>query len=549
VPAPTPRKTPPSRPATEAPPAPAARHWAQRLVEGLSDARLVALAALALFVLSAWPLLLVDLPPLQDLPNHVATAHIIAHPDLYPHIGFNGFFKSNALLTLWLATFGGLGLFGAAKAFVALVLAAGAVALPVFVLRFAGRPVVPIAALFAWPLVHGFFVSMGMLNFAFAFALSLILLVNLDRQRARPTFLRGMASAALATLVWYAHPFPLAVIVGLVALHALGHRTWRERLGSGWTLLWPLAPAGLLVFAAAYQHLVKAEHAPVAVGAAFSYLNPWELIIHVWSDVSGSFTRWGLMTIVPALLLPFLAWKQRGLHRSFLTWRALLLLTLLYVALPIMMSNWWHLQCRLVPFLWVGLLLRLPSSLPRRVAPVLALCALGFSAVLGLDYVRLDRDRAELTAGMDVVPERATLLPLLFKHSKTSDFTASLSHAWGFYTVKRNTSAPLVFAVERSYPITYREFPPPALVPPALDRFAQQHATPAKVCALLRVPFSDEVCTPIWRALWRDFWRQAEPRFTHVLAWAMPPEARTQIPTSYRRVLTTGDLEIYERVR
>ena len=47
-----------------------------------SDARLTALVALVLFALAAWPLLLVDLPPLQDLPNHVATAHIVAHPDL-----------------------------------------------------------------------------------------------------------------------------------------------------------------------------------------------------------------------------------------------------------------------------------------------------------------------------------------------------------------------------------------------------------------------------------------------------------------------------------
>lgn len=545
---PTQDKTAPSEQVADAPCAPAARRWSQWL-EGLSDTRLAALAGMALFVLSAWPLLLVDLPPLQDLPNHVATAHIIAHPDLYPQIGFNGFFKSNALLTLWLATFGGFGLVGAAKAFVALVLAAGAVALPVFVLRFAGRSIVPVAALLAWPMVHGSFVSMGFLNFAFAFAMSLILLVTLDRQRARPTFLRGIASAALATLVWYAHPFPLAVIVGLVAVHALGHPTWRARLASGWTLLWPLMPAGLLVFAAAYQHLVKAEHAPATVGAAFSYLNPWEILIHFWSDVSGSFTRWGLATVVPAALLPYLAWKQRGLHRSFFTWRALILLAIIYLALPMMMSNWWHLHCRLVPFLWAGLLVRLPPTLPRRVAPILALCALAFSAVLGIDYVRLDRDRAELTAGMDVVPERATLLPLLFRHSKTSDFTASLSHAWGFYTVKKSTSAPLAFAVERSYPITYREFPPTTLVPPALDRFAREHATPAKVCTLLRIPFSDDVCTSVWNALWRDFWRQAEPRFTHVLTWAMPPEARTQIPTSYRRVLATGDLEIYERVR
>jgi len=190
----------------------------QRLA-ALSDARLTWLIALVLFALSAWPLLLVDLPPLQDLPNHVATAHIIAHPDLYPQYTFNGLFKSNALLTLWFTVLGGHGLFGAARAFVALVLAVNAIALPVFVLHFAGRRGLVTAALFLWPLVHSFSIVMGFLNFAFAFALSLILLTVLDRQRERPTVARGVGIAALAGVTWYAHLFPLAIVGALVALH------------------------------------------------------------------------------------------------------------------------------------------------------------------------------------------------------------------------------------------------------------------------------------------------------------------------------------------
>ena len=130
--------------------------WLEQRLAALSDARLTSLVALALFVLAAWPLLLVDLPPFQDLPNHVATAHIIAHPDLYPQFVFNGLFKSNALLTLWLYVLGGHGLFGAARAFVAIVLAANALALPLFVLHFSGRRGLLVATLFGWPLVHSF---------------------------------------------------------------------------------------------------------------------------------------------------------------------------------------------------------------------------------------------------------------------------------------------------------------------------------------------------------------------------------------------------------
>lgn len=524
-----------------------------RRLGALSNARLILVAGSVLFALAAWPLLLVDLPPLQDLPNHVATAHIVAHPDLYPDIAFNGFFKSNALLTLWFHLTGGFGLFGSARAFVALVLAVTALALPLFVVHFRGRRHLAVALLFAWPLVHGFSLSMGFLNFAVAFALSLVLATVIDQHARRPTVARGLGVAALAGLVWYAHPLPLAVVVGLAVL-----RVGRHRARAAGVVLLPLAPAALLVVLAAQRHLVKAPHAPplVAGAAVFSYLNPWELVAHLWTDVSGAFTPWGSMTIVPALLLPWWVWRSRraGDRTGALTMfssRAMILLALGYLALPVMLSNWWCLNCRLVPFLWAGMLLRLPRRLPRPVITVLGACALAYAAVTGIDYLRLDRDRAQFTAGIGAVPERATLLPLLFQHRKTSTFTASLSHAWGYYTTQKDTSAPLVFAVERSYPITYQAFPPQALVPPALDRFAQLRATPAQVCKSLGRPTAngtvDDSCTAIWRELWNGFWREAEPRFSHVLTWAMPPEARQMIPGRYRRTFAAGELEIFER--
>jgi hypothetical protein len=513
----------------------------------LTDTQLVLVVALGLFVLAAWPLLLVALPPLQDLPNHVATAHIIAHPDLYPQYAFNGLLRSNSLLTLWLHLLGGHDIFLAARAFTAIVLATSALALPLFVLHFAGRRSLLIASLFFWPLVHGFFVSMGMLNFAFAFSLSLILLTVIDRQRERPSLGRGLGIAAISGVVWYAHPFPLAVMGLLVALHAASRYTWRARIRAGLTMLVPLAPTALLSLAAAEQHLVKAEHASALAYPAFAYLKPWEIVGHFWLDASGAFTRWGSMTIVPALLLPWFAWKHRRAERAFFSMPATALLAAIYAALPVMLSNWWHFNCRLVPFLWAGLALRLPVRLPRPVAGVLVACALSFSVVMGVDYLRLDRDRAAFTAGMDAVPAQASLLPLLFEHGRTSEFTASLTHAWGYYTVVKDTSAPLVFAVERSYPITYRDFPPGALIPPALDRFAELNATPARVCKNLRRFPVDAACTATWHELWNGFWQQAEPRFDHLLTWAIPPEARPLIPASYRRVFAAGELEIYAR--
>ncbi|HEX2657800.1 MAG TPA: hypothetical protein VHU40_05995, partial [Polyangia bacterium] len=288
---------------------------------GLTDAQLGWLVAAALFALTAWPLLLVPVPPFQDLPNHVATAHIIEHPALYPQYAFNGFFKSNALLTLWLHVFGDHGeahaLYGAARAFTALVLAVNAASLALFLRHFTGRRGLLVGSLFGWPLVHGFFVSMGFLNFAFAFGLGLILLTVLDRQRLRPTVARGLGIAALSGLLWYAHPFPLAILGLLVALHAVTRASWRERITSGFVLLAPLAPAALLSLVAAQHHLVKTAGASNLASGGFAYLNPAEMVLHFWTDVSGALTRWGSATIVPALLLPWFAWRGRRAERPF----------------------------------------------------------------------------------------------------------------------------------------------------------------------------------------------------------------------------------------
>lgn len=530
---------------------PAAPGLLQARLASLSDGQLVAVIAATLFVLAAWPLLLVGLPPFQDLPNHVATAHIIAHPQLYPQFVFNGFFKSNGLLTLWLSAwtgmFGGHGLYGAARAFTAMVLATNAIAWPLFVLRFSGRPHVPAAALFVWPLVHGFFLVMGMLNFAFAFALSLILLAILERQRTRPTLLRAAGIAALAGLLWFAHPFPLALVGALVALHIIRQPSTAARLAGVRTLLLPLVPAVLLSAIAAERHLVKDAHTTASTALSFSYLNPWEMVEHLWLDASGALTRWGSMTVVPLALLAYFAWRRRPLERPFFSRAALAALAAGYVALPETLSNWSYFHCRLVPFLWAGLALRLPARLPRAVTGALVACALAYSAVTAVDYVRLDRDRAELTAGMDAVPAGATLLPLLFVKSKTSDFTASLTHAWAYYTVERDTSAPLVFAVERSYPITYREFPPRKLIPPSLETFAERFGTPARICKEMELELADPACVAIWRGLWTSFWEEATPHFSHVLTWAMPDAVRALLPARYRRTFSAGELEIYER--
>src|SRR5262245_49216166 len=118
----------------------------------LSDRALWLAIGAALFVISAWPLLLVELPPFQDLPNHVASAYIARHLEIYPEYVVNGFWKSNAALDMWLRLWPEDDLLLGARLFVAIVLAANAFVLPWFVLRVSGRQVMVAASLLVWPL-------------------------------------------------------------------------------------------------------------------------------------------------------------------------------------------------------------------------------------------------------------------------------------------------------------------------------------------------------------------------------------------------------------
>jgi hypothetical protein len=506
-----------------------------------SDRVLIAIAAALLFVLDAWPLLLVDVPPLQDLPNHMATGHVVRHIDLYPLYTFNGFLRSNSLLNTWLMAAGDAHLFAAARAFTALVIAANAIVLPWFVLHTAGRARVVPAMLLAWPLVHSFFVSMGFLNFAIALPASLGLIVLLDRQRATPTWLRGCAIAVLGLATWYAHPFPLAIVGGLVVWHVATRDTWPERRRAIVVLAAPLVPIILLVASTMLHHLIKAPGAPTS-SSQFQFAMPWELPIRFWLDISGAFTRWGASTIVPAIALPIIAWRDRRADRSLLSWGATRWLLLAYACTPVMWSDWWYLNTRIAPYLWIALAVRVPPALPRRLVVALVASAVAFSVALGVDYVRLDRDRADFCAGISIVPEGAALLPLMFSHRRTSELTASLTHGHAFYVIEKNVISPMLFAGERSFVITYTSFPPKELILPEIHGFAILNGTPESGCDL-----EIAECEDRWRTKWASFWQLAAPRFNYVLTWAMHGRVRQLVPTSYHVVLERGDLVIFAR--
>jgi hypothetical protein len=500
-------------------------------------------------VLAAWPLALVSVPPLQDLPNHLATITVLEHPDRYPDLVFNGFFKTNSALFTWLLLVGrAVGTKPAAKLFVLVVLALGSLAYPRFALSFGGRRRMVIASLFVWPVVNDWFVSMGMLDFALAVPLSIFLLVALNAQRTRPSAGRAVGIALLALLTWHAHAFPLLVVYLLVAVHAATRRSWRERWSQARALATPLLPSAALVAWSVWLQLTEPTGAMTGYASLGRTLPAWELFYNLWAEWFWAYTKLEIATIVPCIAAALWAFHRWRDDVPFFGPFAFAILAGLYVLSPYVAGNWFHVNSRFIPFFWLAVFARLPDRLPRGAAAILAGCALTYSAGMGIDYVRMERDWARFTAGIGAVPEGARLLPLVFRSKGTSENTRNVLHAWGFYVTDKLASAPLLFAHSRSFPVTYREPPPPQFNHLVLESFAPGMRSPETLCTALRgegVALDD--CGREWRDRWAEFWREAEPRYDHVLMWSAPAEVMPLVPPAYHVVFQRDELVILER--
>ncbi len=512
-----------------------------------SDRHVALLVSAALFVVGAWPLALTEVPPYQDLPNHLAAVTVIQNLERYPEFVFNGFFKTNAALFAWLFVVGKLvGTPLAARLFALLVLAANAFILPRFVLTLTGsRNRMLVASLFMWPMVHNWFVSMGMLDFALSVPLSLGLLLAIDRQRRSSSLLNAGLVTLLGAATWYAHVFPLLVVNMLVFIEAARSPTWKERFASLRVMVLPLLPVIALVLMSIIMHLRDNVGPMSAFVHHHSMVAPWELAYNLWAEWFWGFTKLSITSIVPCLLLAFYGFRRKSESPRFFGTAAVIALGVLFCLAPYRITNWYHVNSRLIPYLWFALLLRVPEKLPKRVVALLGVSAILYSAGMGADFLRLERDRVKFTAGVSSVPEGAKLLPLVFKHKGVSDNTRTLLHAWGFYVTERNTSAPLLFAYSRSFPVMYSVPPPVRFNDLVLENFAATMITSANFCVSSRVVTDD--CTSEYRARWAEFWHDATPLFDHLLLWQPSEEALALVPPEYTISFRQDGLVIMQR--
>jgi hypothetical protein len=523
----------------------------EALVARWSDRRLALSISAVLFATVAWPIFFLEIPPYQDLPGHLASVTILSHPDRYPDYISNGWLKSNTALIAWTYVVGKvIGIKLAGRLFVLGTLAANALELPRFVLHFTDRRRMWLAAPFAWPMVHNWFVSMGMINFALAVALGLEMLVLLDRQLREPTRLRACGIALLSVLTWYSSSVPLCLVALLVVIEVGVQTDGRARFEATRRLGPPLAPAGVLVGTVFVYHVTGVGGAHFGAVVHLSHDPPIWALHDAWAHWMYAFTELEAVTLVPALaLVAFAVVRARAPVRFFSVW-ALGALGVLYALLPSMMPGFGYVRDRVLPFLWAAALVRIPDRLPRHVWEAALGAGVVYAAALAVDLFRLARDQDSYTAGLSAVPEGSRLLALTFAARVTSKNTWNLRHASGIYVVERLTTAQDVWADSPTMPLRFRETPTFFLDQLLLERFVGSVATRASYCRDQTdrgLQLGD--CRAEWRAAWDRMWQAASERFDRVLLFAPTTDALSTVPSTWRPCFRKGLLVILEPAR
>ncbi len=484
----------------------------------------------ALFVLSVWPVWIVTVPPLQDLPNHLATAFIQSHLERYPELVSNGFLKTNSTLFLFLHVASRVvSLRVAAKLFVTLVCAVSAFAYP-RALKALGNKNVHSACFLIWPFIHNWFVAMGMLDYALSVPLVLLALVEL---RSRPVL-----AAILGVLVWYTHAFGVVMLAVLVALEIASTRKWRDMLA----LVLPILPALALLAISVVAQLDR----EASSGPSILFQRPFDLFYGAWSEYLWSLSKWTIASIASAVVLAWFGVRRFRESRSFFSPLAMSALVVLYVGTPYQWHHWYYVCSRFLPFIWFGFALRVPE-LSMNAKRLLGACAMTFSAGLGIEYVQNASVWNGFSRAEIAIPEHARLLPLIFdRKGPHGDNTWPMTHAWGLDVIDRGTTAPLVFAHSKSFPLTYAIEPPARYEGIALEHFPQRMRTPMTFCEDVDTgprerSSSPAECARAFATTWRDFWTDAMPRFDRVIMFGVTPEARAEIPKRMRVVFDEGE--------
>ena len=399
---------------------------------------------LAVALLAALPLIWPDVPPLVDLPGHMARYRVqLSHgsnPDFIAWYDFRWSLIGNLGIDLLIEPLAPL--IGLEPAVKLIVLATPV--LTVSGLLWIAREVhgeVPPSAFFAVPLAYSYPFQFGFVNFALSMALALnAFALWLRLARLGHLRLRAAVFVPISVAIWICHTFGWGVL-GVLAYSAELVRLWdKERkpvhavIGAGISCLSLALP---MVFMVVWR---SGDHVGGQTADFFNWRLKWEwttMILRdrwMWFDL-GSLVLIGLI-LLGAIRHPHLTYSRN------LTMSALFL-CLVYLCLPRIVFGSAYADMRLAPFvLAVAVIaLRPRVGLSRRNATLIAVTALTFAAVrIGagtVSYWRYDRDYDTELAALNHLPPNSRLVTFVGAHCIWPWAMTRLEHIPGLALVRR----------------------------------------------------------------------------------------------------------------
>ena len=402
------------------------------------------LYAAALVLLTALPMLWPEIPPLVDLPGHMARYRVqleIGESEaLRSFYGFEWALIGNLgvdLLVIPLSKLFGLEL--AVKLIVGAIPPLTAAGFIWVAREVAGR--LPPTAAFALPLAYNYPFFFGFVNFALSMALAfLAFALWLRLARFGKVGLRAALFVPISGLVWVTHTFGWGTL-GVMAFSAELVRQWdlgRSFIRSGFrAALHSLAlapPVALMVLWRGSGHVAG------VTGDWFNWSRKWDWIVMALRDRWEWFDLASLGAI--ALLLLFALFHRRLEYSRNLAASAIFL-ALVFALLPRIVFGSAYADMRLVPYMIAVAVIavRMRPTAGPRLMQGLAVAALAFflirtAATTASTFLYSRVYDAELAA-LEHVPREARLLSFVGRKCEDVWAMSRLEHLPGLATVRR----------------------------------------------------------------------------------------------------------------
>lgn len=434
-----------------------------RTALGRSKIALLALICAALLL----PIWLVRYPPLLDYPNHLARTFILVHLN-DPAYHFPTFYR---------ADWGPYPYLGMDLTVVALqhflpVMAAGKVFLSLCVLT------VPAAAWWLirqanpgndWLAVLGllaaydvFFLE-GFGVFQLALAFCFVTIGCWLRYLREPRTGAWLVALGFATLTYFAHLIAFGIAGFIVIVYTVAERR----------SIRAAARAALLFIPGVVLYLVSGIVPQKGSEIYYrdwdeKYSNAVDVLRHSYSVRMEMLVFWA---VVACLALALVRNREVRLHRPWLYVCGALLA--FYIALPDEVGESWDIDIRVIPALFVIMLLVASVGRRQRMVAVVGLCIFAVRiADLSANFVAQQRVAvAPMEAAIQALPRDVRLLPLIDEHPDDDPLFRIANHFWAYSVIERGARPVYLFDLKGQTPLRINPgiYAPPRPIEEPLD--------------------------------------------------------------------------------